>query len=207
MMLKIQLWHQMNKLHFKIYSNGKWLFEFNIFSLNKCSLGQHETSFENKITHWLTPNIDVSVQILFGTTICGLRWVCGDGFKQTQVPFAMDSCLPAVGHTNRCWDTSLCLFSAGGLVWSLVWMHSDQPSWKQTGPLVSFITAHRSWTWPAYCAQDLTEITSFNLIGQCYAMPCSQMKMSFINCLDHWISSTGQWDQMENIQKCLRCLE
>jgi len=56
-MLKIQLCHHRNKLHFKIYSNRKQFFEFvitftnitvfTVFLINKCSLGEQE---------WLCPN-------------------------------------------------------------------------------------------------------------------------------------------------------
>ncbi len=49
MMLKIKLWHQRNKLHFKIYQNRKQLFKiltkllfFTIFLINKCILGEHK---------------------------------------------------------------------------------------------------------------------------------------------------------------------
>ncbi len=67
------------------------------------------------------------------------------------------------GHTNRCNRTLLS-------VWSLVWLHSDQPSWNGV-PYVPLTDRPQSMHWPpeAFHARDLAEMTSSVLIGWCHA--------------------------------------
>jgi len=61
-MLKIQLCHHRNKLHFKIYSNRNRLFEIviifhniSVFTvINKCSLGEHKRHLTNLLVFILS---------------------------------------------------------------------------------------------------------------------------------------------------------
>lgn len=116
----------------------------------------------------------------------------GRMWRQTRAPLLwtlVSLALSCGGHTNRCWDTFLCLFSAGGLVWSLVRLHSDQPSWKfhalhpQTAhsPCTDRLrhTVHRTW---------LKSPVPVCLAAWCYEMLWHQgftsSQMSFMNFFD-----------------------
>lgn len=135
---------------------------------------------------------------------------------------AVDPCLSA---TQLQWSrqqvlrhfplSPLCRWS--GLIFSMTALWSAKLKVSYVTPTGRPQSVH--WQAEAYCAQDLPEISSSNLIGWCYATLWNQ---EFTNedefyelfwwRTNHWISLIGQWSQIygkySNIKKlCLRDFE